>query len=94
MAKNENARTTVRPGAGDEWSRGGALHFCEGAAWIVAESGTKLRKFDSLAPARSALAGLWLCPMELPLLPSVSHDWDCRYRDKQTFRRFPSGSSR
>jgi hypothetical protein len=27
---------------------------------------------DSLAPARSALAGLRFRPMELPLLPSVS----------------------
>ena len=48
---------------------------------------------DSLAPARSALAGLWLRAMELPLLPSVSHDRDCRCRDLQTFLRFASGSS-
>jgi len=31
-------------------------------------------RFDSLAPAHSALAGLWLRPMELPLLLSVSND--------------------
>ena len=49
---------------------------------------------DSLAPTRSALAGLRLRPMELPLLPSVSHDQDCRCRDLQTFRRLPGGSSR
>jgi hypothetical protein len=48
---------------------------------------------NSLAPARSALAGLWLRQMEPPLLPSVSHDRDCRCRDMQTFRLFPSGSS-
>ena len=58
------------------------------------KTGGVVQKFDSLAPARSALAGLWLRPMEFPLLPSVSHDRDCRCRDLQTFRRFPSGSSR
>jgi hypothetical protein len=26
-------------------------------------------------------------------LPSVSHHRDCRFRDKQTFRCFPSSSS-
>ena len=46
------------------------------------------RVVDSFAPARSALAGLWLRPMELPLLPSVSHHQDCRFRDMQTFRRW------
>src|SRR5579862_640458 len=54
---------------------------------------TKVSIMDSLAPARSALAGLRLRPMELPLLPSVSHDQDCRCRDLQTFRRLPGGSS-
>ncbi len=49
--------------------------------------------FDSLAAARSALAGLWLRPMELPLLLLVSRNRICRFRDMQTFRRFPSGSS-
>lgn len=39
------------------------------------------------------LIGLWLCQMELPFLPMVSPDVVCRYRDEQTFRRFPSGSS-
>jgi hypothetical protein len=31
------------------------------------------RPNDSLAPARSALAGLWLRPMDLPILQMVSH---------------------
>lgn len=36
----------------------------------------------------------WPCgplPDELSLLPSVSHDWDSRYRDKQTLRRRVAG---
>jgi hypothetical protein len=57
------------------------------------ESVTKITIMDSLAPARSALAGLWLRPMELPLLPSVSHVRNRRFRDMQTIRCFPSGSS-
>ena len=44
------------------------------------------RKMDSLAD-------LWLRPMELPLLRKVSQDWNCRFRDKQTFRRLPGSSS-
>jgi len=49
---------------------------------------------DSLAPARSALAGLWLNPNGAPAL---ANGFPCftirRFRDQQTFRRFPNGSS-
>lgn len=52
------------------------------------------KKNGLVRSAQSARAGLWLRPHEFPLLPSVSHDWDCRYRDMQTFRHLPSSSSR
>jgi hypothetical protein len=48
---------------------------------------------DSLAPARSALAGLRLRPNGTPVLAKCLPSWKCRFRDKQTFRRFPSGSN-
>ncbi len=66
---------------------------CLGSPNSIRRGCTKVSIMDSLAPARSALAGLRLRPMELPLLPSVSHDQDCRCRDLQTFRRLPGGSS-
>jgi len=49
---------------------------------------------DLLAPARPALAGLWLRPNGAPAL---ANGFPCftirRFRDQQTFRRFPNGSS-
>jgi len=46
---------------------------------------------DSLAPARSALAGLWLSPNGAPAL---ANGFPCftirRFRDKQTFRQWAS----
>ena len=48
---------------------------------------------DSLAPACSVLADLWLHPDGSPDL-AKSFPWkQSRYRDRQTFRRFPSDSS-
>jgi hypothetical protein len=48
---------------------------------------------DSFAPAHSALAGLWLCQMEFPLLLMVAQNKQLLLRNQQTFRRFPNGSS-
>ena len=51
------------------------------------------RVVDSLAPARSALAGLHLRSNGAPALAKCFPGLDGRCRDMQTFRRFPSGSS-
>ena len=45
-------------------------------------------RFDSLAPARSALAGLWLRPDGAPALAKCFPSRNCRFRDKQTIRRW------